>query len=725
MTGTGARAARGGIGARGRRRISVALAVVSAVLLATAAAAGYARYELRDAGEFSARATAALDDADVRDLLAGKVVDGIAGGVAPDVLAIRPLVTTAVASLADTSPFRRVFARAVADRHRALFYGRSRVAFDLEYGGTLLRESLRGVSPRVARAIPPGTEPRLVTLDAGDIRVRIARVLENLAGWWWPLLALGAVLAAGCAVLAGGLRAALASLGAATAAAGLTVALLVTLGGSAVVAAVAGEDDARARGAMEAIWAAMFDDLRVAALFAALAGVVVTGATVRWPAGALARRALAAVRRDTPAAHIVRGVLLIAGGAVVIASPAFALRAATLLGGLALVLFGTVELRSRISRAPSASPASGDGGDADPGAAIPASPLVLGGIVAGVVAAAAIAMMAVLPAPRVPSGSLAAEATPTGGCNGSAALCDRRLDEVVFPATHNSYAASDEPGWLFPNQRHGIERQLRDGIRGFLIDIHYGQPDPRTGLVRTDLDAEGSDRNKVAQQLSPQALRTADRLAGRIGLGDGEGSPRPYLCHTLCELGSEPLDEQLTLFRDFLDAHPGEVVVLFLESYVPVAETERAFERTGLLGYAAELERDQPLPTLGELADAGTRLIVLTERDGGSRPWYLDGFSFVQDTPLGARDAAQLSCRRFRGTADSPLLLLNHWADTFPPSPSRNARIGNDTLRRRMAECERERGMVPNLPAVDFYELTGVVRIAHQRNERTARRATG
>ena len=63
----------------------------------------------------------------------------------------------------------------------------------------------------------------------------------------------------------------------------------------------------------------------------------------------------------------------------------------------------------------------------------------------------------------------------------------RRLDEVVFPATHNSYAAADEPGWFFANQRHGIERQLRDGIRGFLIDIHYGVRDPLRGRVRTDL----------------------------------------------------------------------------------------------------------------------------------------------------------------------------------------------------------------------------------------------
>ena len=68
-------------------------------------------------------------------------------------------------------------------------------------------------------------------------------------------------------------------------------------------------------------------------------------------------------------------------------------------------------------------------------------------------------------------------ATPPGtdeitACNGSAALCDRRLDQVVFPTAHNAMAGADMPGWMFPNQDAGIPKQLQDGIRGFLIDAH-------------------------------------------------------------------------------------------------------------------------------------------------------------------------------------------------------------------------------------------------------------
>jgi hypothetical protein len=108
--------------------------------------------------------------------------------------------------------------------------------------------------------------------------------------------------------------------------------------------------------------------------------------------------------------------------------------------------------------------------------------------------------------------STSAKATASvASCDGSSTLCSKRLNEVVFPGTHNSYAASSEPGGYFASQTYPIARQLADGVRAFLIDIHSGVHDPATGRVRTDLAAEGSDRNKVAKQLPASALRVADR----------------------------------------------------------------------------------------------------------------------------------------------------------------------------------------------------------------------
>jgi hypothetical protein len=298
-------------------------------------------------------------------------------------------------------------------------------------------------------------------------------------------------------------------------------------------------------------------------------------------------------------------------------------------------------------------------------------------------------------------------------------LCGRRLDEIVFPGTHNSYAASDEPGWHFASQRYGISRQLDDGIRALTLDVHYGVYDEATGRVRTDLAAEGSDRNKVAEQVPARALHVADRVAGRVGVGTLHGTPEPYLCHTLCELGAEPLHRELEVIGDFLRQHPDQVLVVIVEDYVRPATIERAFEQAGLTRYVATLDRHAPLPTLGELIARGQRLVVFAEEKGGSPAWYMPAFSFIQDTPLGATRPNQLSCARYRGKADGPLLLINHWIPPFPPSITLNAAIGRAPfLRGRIERCLKKRHLKGAIVAVDFYQRTSVVAVAKDLNSR-------
>jgi hypothetical protein len=521
------------------------------------------------------------------------------------------------------------------------------------------------------------------------------------------------VLAAlGGAVLAGGVRAALIHVGLAIAGAGLLVAAIVAGLGEFVAAHAAHAaslDEDTERDAIAAVWGALFGDLRGAALTAALGGALVAAiASVTLPAvdpRAGWRRMRRAATSTAPLGRWARGAGLIAVGAAIVVEPALLGRVAVAVGGVLLVVLGIAQLPA--VPAAGGEPVPAPAGRPRPRPWAPAIAVVL------VVALTGLAMALVLPGPRAAAVPVAGE---PGGCNGLRAMCERRLDQVVFAATHNSYAAADEAGWLFASQRFGIARQLRDGIRALLVDVHLGAPDPRSGRIRTDLEAEGSDRNKVARELSPAALRAADRLVGRAGVGKPVGRRRPYLCHTLCELGAEPLDEQLGILRRFLAANPREVVLLFVEPYVSVSTIEQALRDADLLTHAATPRPGAPLPTLGALVAADTRLVVLAEQDGGQRPWYLDGFRLVQDTPLGAKRPSQLSCTRARGRPDSPLLMLNHWIPPFPPSVTRNERIGGSFLRRMIGRCERERSMLPNLIAVDFYDRTQVVEIARDLN---------
>ena len=332
-----------------------------------------------------------------------------------------------------------------------------------------------------------------------------------------------------------------------------------------------------------------------------------------------------------------------------------------------------------------------------------------GALVAGaaLVALAAAALTAsVLLAAGGPAAPAATAAAPRGGCNGSVALCGRRLDDVVFAGTHNSYAAADEPGWLFANQRHGIARQLDDGIRALLLDVHAGVRDPDTGRVRTDLRAEGMTRNKVAEAIGPRALRTADRLAGRVGAGDLRGRRGTYLCHTLCELGRSRSTRSSRWSAASSTGTRRRPPRRLRAVRAPGGDRGRPAAH----GPARRGGGPRPRRAAADARRARRRRPAARAlRRGGrwARPWYPPAFSFVQDTPLGARRPAELSCRRFRGEPSSPLLLLNHWIDRFPPRPSDNAPIGTAAfLRDRIRRCTAQRRIRGAIVAVDFSDRT-------------------
>ena len=123
------------------------------------------------------------------------------------------------------------------------------------------------------------------------------------------------------------------------------------------------------------------------------------------------------------------------------------------------------------------------------------------------------------------------------------------------------------------------------------------------------------------------------------------------------------------------------------------------------------------MQTLGTLLERGRQLLVLGERDTGDLTWYLDGFDWIQDTELGER--ATTTCSRRHGEADSPIFMLNHWVDEFPPRPSDNERVSaGDAILARAERCERIRGLQPAFIAVDHYDGGGIVAAAGELNSR-------
>lgn len=710
------------------RRIAVpTLVLLAGLLFLVALPAVYIRTQVLDRAELTQRVGAAVTSEPVRAVAAQRIVDAAVDAGAEELLVTRPIAIAGVEELLDTPVVRQLARGAASDAHALLVTGREGTfVLDLGRGTAVVLEGLRSISPRIARAVPDGFDPEVLRIPADDpglVSVRRFAQLGGAVALIAPLLAL--LCAAGALALGSAdRRRVLVQLGAAvSAAAALLLVLLTIARGAAVPGAEADPDIAAAAGAL---WDALFGDLGVWAQTLLLAGLVLTAvAAAKREEGGSVSRLLSTVSRvraaGTPRWRAARAGALLAAAALIAWEPDLALR----LTAIGLAVFAISELATvldatsskRAARRAKAAKAAGRPPRRQRRGAAALAPRIVVPLFA-VLAAIALAALLTRDEPQPP----VAAAAPATGCNGPRSYCELRLDQYTFPGTHNSFSAAHEPGWLIPNQRFGIARQLDAGIRGFMLDVHIGVDTDQ--LVRTDLQAEGSDRNKVGRVLGEKNLAAAERLAGRVGAGDLRGRRQAFLCHTLCELGAVPAKAQLQAFGRFLDRNRGEVLLLMIEPYLPAPEIARLFRDAGLDDDVVTLDRQAPLPTLGDLVRADRRLLVFTEGgDGGVPPWYMPAWSFFQDTPLGAETPSEFSCARNRGDADSPLLLVNNWIDDFPPNPRANREIGGAFLTRRLARCERERGMRVNLVAVDFYDRSNVVAAARALNDRAAEEA--
>jgi hypothetical protein len=300
-------------------------------------------------------------------------------------------------------------------------------------------------------------------------------------------------------------------------------------------------------------------------------------------------------------------------------------------------------------------------------------------------------------------------------CNGYARLCNRRLDQVVFAGAHNAMSNADIPGWLFPHQPHVLPRQLEDGIRALLIDVHYGVPAGEH--VITDFDREGGSVDKIRGALGPEATDAAVRIRNRF-MGHETGSSGLYFCHGFCELGAYPVGPTLEGIRDYMVANPGEVVIIVVEDYVTPQDLAVAFQDAGLLNLIYTGPLAKPFPTLRQLIDLDQRLVVFIESGKPGVPWLRPAWQSMQETPYTFHEPKDFSCRPNRGPRTAPFFQINNWIETTPaPRPS-NAEIVNsyDALLARARECRQERGQLPNILAVDFYDVGDVFRVVRTLN---------
>jgi hypothetical protein len=698
---------------RGQRLVVVVLAAAAAVALLGAVVSGYASRTFFDADQFAARATAVLDDDAVEQQAASRIADQLVAAE-PNLVAVRPVLQSVVGGIVSSGAFQGVFRAGVSDLHRAVFeQDENTVTLTLADIGATVRGTLAALDPKLAKKIP---SQQSLTLVDGELPAPLAAAVSVAdAIRWLPLLLLLVALACGAGAVrfATDARHGWVAIGAAIS----LVAVLGVVGLNAIEAIVLTSiDSSSGRDAASGVWDAFLGDLETAMILVAVIGAVIAAAasSLLRPVDVRAQvgRAWEAVTNvpESPRWRFVRAIGLIAVGILIIVRNDEFLALVATLVGLYIAYAGVAELMRLTTASPQEAPDDRRRGR---------TTLVAVGIIAAVILGAGAIFVGV--------GGLSERslAVATEGCNGSEALCDRPLNEVAFPATHNSMSAASNPGWLFAQQEKGLTDQLHDGVRGLLIDAHAGV-ETQDGTIKTDLsDLGNAERQAYEAELGTDALNAALRIRDRIVSSPEVGAPGVYLCHRFCELGALPIDHAFGEIRDFLAANPDEVLTIVVEDYVPPQEIAAAAQRTGLLDYIYKGPVTSPWPTLGQMIDSGGRVLMLAENhDGGtSIPWYHLAYDqILQETPYSFHDPAQLtdpdkleaSCEPNRGPADAPLFLVNHWIDTSPaPKPSNAAKVNTrQAILDRVHHCQDQRDLLANLIAVDFYrqgDLFGAV----------------
>jgi len=690
--------------ARARRLFYRAVLLAGAGCTALGAVGSTLSRSVFDAVAFGDRAAASLSDPRVASYAADRITNAVLEQ-SPDLTAVRPLILGAAEGLAASEPMRGLVRAAARSAHQTIFAeGTRQVVLSVPDIGILLRSAFERASPRLAEQIPERFQAVVASLDLGggaQIVVDLWELRDELS-WLVTILLLAGPLLLGIGIaLAEDRRHGLVGAGVVLLGAGLLLGATLPLGS---LAASRFAEDPLTQGALSGLWSTCLAGLTGWGLLLGGLGLLFTAAATSLletlePLAWLQRVGHAIAEPPAAARGRLAWALSVLGaGLFATVAPRLVLSGLAVVAGIATALVGAREIFRLLLESVEASPALARSGGARRSLV---RTLVVVGLALGI-ATFWLALRNPLSAP-VP--------TSVRACNGHAALCDRRVEEVAFPGAHNAMSNAEIRDWMFPHHQRAIPRQLRDGVRALLIDIHYGFPG--ASRIKTDLSGERPTKEILEEALGDEGLEAAMRIRARL-VGADEGRRGLYLCHGFCEIGAYELVPTLREIRAFLLQHPGEVLLLVVEDYVMPIDLAAAFADSDLEDFVYRGPSGPPWPKLRELVASGQNVLVFLESGRPGVSWLRPAFDHIQETPYTFHAPEEFSCRANRGGTAGSLFQINHWIETTPaPRPS-NAELVNaqDFLLSRARECRDERGRLPNLLAVDFYrsgDLFGVV----------------
>jgi hypothetical protein len=125
---------------------------------------------------------------------------------------------------------------------------------------------------------------------------------------------------------------------------------------------------------------------------------------------------------------------------------------------------------------------------------------------------------------------------------------DRYYHEVIFLTAHNAFS-NEEDGYVQPQQKWSLTKQLENGIRGFMLDTHYS-----SGLFGNTKKVRLCHYNAAITQMFLRPFN---------------GKPTTFI-------------KSLKIIKQFLEKHQKEIITLFLENYTQSNDIDNAISKSGI-----------------------------------------------------------------------------------------------------------------------------------------------
>lgn len=263
---------------------------------------------------------------------------------------------------------------------------------------------------------------------------------------------------------------------------------------------------------------------------------------------------------------------------------------------------------------------------------------------------------------------------------------NRHYHEVTFLTAHNAYS-NEQDGYVQSQQQWSLKEQLLKGIRGFMLDTHYG--------------------SKWWKQDKTIFLCHGNYALTRVLLRPFKGEPMQF-------------KKSLEIIKEFLVNNPKEIVTIFLENYTKGADLDIAIRQAKLKKLILkptdwDIKKNEGWPTLKWMQKKNKRLVIFNSK-GTTRyifdEWTNHAENVYSQINLNKINTERDESKRFGRNRTRYLYLINYFPKFYVKCLQRTdfKSINSENLQKALRICLHQglnnqksyKFRYPNFIAIDY-----------------------